>query len=93
MAGFMLAYLPQAMMMENAMVRIARYIPFSSPFTMPSDILMGNVSTGAMLVAFGILCITVVFLIYIVAQVYEMIILHNGNKIKLKDIFGLLKIK
>lgn len=92
-AGFMLAYLPQAMLIENAMVRIARYIPISSPFTMPSDILMGNVSTGTLLVAFGILCITVVILVYIVAQVYEMIILHSGNKIGLKEIFGLLKIK
>ena len=91
--GFLLAYMPQSMLTENALVRISRYVPISSPYIMPADILMGKVPLGNMLVSFAILCITTVILIYIVAQVYEMIILHNGNKIGPKEILGMVRIR
>ena len=86
--GFYLAYMPQIGNTDgesNIVAVIARYIPISSPFTIPSAFMLGQMSLIEVIIALAILLACVVALALIVAKVYEHIILHTGDRLKLKD--------
>ena len=63
------------------------YFPVSSPFALPSAILLGTISPLQGIIAVLILAAFVVLIAIVVSKVYEAIILHNGNRIKMGDIF------
>lgn len=96
--GFYLAYFPVIFNAEsfesgaassNSMQLFSYYFPVSSPFSLPSALLLGTLSMGQVLAAVLILAAFVVMVAVIVARVYEMIILHNGSRLKLKDIISM----
>lgn len=96
--GFYLAYFPVLFTMEsletgaastNALQTFSYYFPVSSPFALPSALLLGKLSLGEVLVAILIQAAFAVIVAVIVARVYEMIILHNGSRLKFKDILKL----
>lgn len=89
--GFYLAYFPQVTGEENTMTVLARYIPISSPFILPSDYLLGKIGVGELLIGIGILAVSVVLVVMLVAKVYESIILHTGNRLKLGDMLKMSK--
>lgn len=95
--GFYLAYFPSVMSIDgesNTGLQIfSRFFPLSSPFSLPSAILMGEMSLPAVLVAVLVLAIFVMLMAMLVAKVYEQIVLHTGNRLKIKDIFSLAKNK
>ena len=61
------------------------YFPLSSPFALPSALLLGTISVAEVLIATAILAVFVVLIAIVVAKIYEMIILHNGNRITVAD--------
>lgn len=76
---------------NNAFVYFAYLFPLSSPFILPGAILIGKAS---LLIGLGAIIIQIVLNILLfrfVASIYEVLILHNGNRIKLKDLFKLNK--
>ena len=75
----------------NILVTISRYLPISSPFALPAAIIEGKMSFGEIAIAIGVLALCLAFFAIFVAKVYEHIILHNGNRLKLKDIIKLVK--
>ncbi len=86
--GFYLAYMPQIGNAEgesNIISIIARYIPISSPFCLPSAYMLGQMTLVEVIIALGILLVCVIILALIVAKVYEHIILHTGDRLKLAD--------
>lgn len=89
--GFYLSYMPSAFDIEsdkaNIVVIISRYLPISSPFSLPSAIITGDMSTGEALIAVLVLALCVAAFAWVVAKVYETLILHNGNRIKFLQIF------
>lgn len=96
--GFYLAYFPVIFNAEsfdsgaassNSMQLFSYYFPVSSPFSLPSALLLGTLSMGQVLAAVLILAVFVVLVAVIVARVYEMIILHNGSRLKFKDIISM----
>lgn len=96
--GFYLAYFPVMFTMEsletgaastNPLQIFSYYFPVSSPFALPSALLLGKLSIGEVLVAILIQAAFVVVVAVIVARVYEMIILHNGSRLKFSDILKL----
>ncbi len=96
--GFYLAYFPSIMTMDsldtgaasdNAMQIFACFFPVSSPFALPSALLLGNLSLPEVLSAVLILAASVVLVAVIVARVYELIILHSGSRLKFMDIIRL----
>ncbi len=96
--GFYLAYFPSIMTMDsldtgaasdNAMQTFACFFPVSSPFALPSALLLGNLSLPEVLLAVLILAASVVLVAVIVARVYELIILHSGSRLKFMDIIRL----
>ena len=65
------------------------YFPLSSPFALPSALLLGHLSTVEVVIAIAILAAFTALVAVLVAKVYEMIILHNGNLLKFKDIIAM----
>ncbi len=61
------------------------YFPLSSPFALPSAILLGTLSKLQCVIATLVLAAAVVLVAILVSKIYEAIILHNGNRIKLSD--------
>ncbi len=94
--GVYLAYFPVIFNLDsldtgaaaiNPVQIFSYYFPVSSPFALPSALLLGTLSTIEVIIAIAILAAFVVLIAIVVAKVYEAIILHNGNRIKMTDIF------
>lgn len=86
--GFYLAYMPQIGNTggeSNIISVIARYIPISSPFCLPSAYMLGQMTTVEVIIALAALLACVVILCLIVAKVYEHIVLHTGDRLKISD--------
>lgn len=93
--GFYLAYLPVMTTMNNlesgaasisGMQMFSYFFPISSPFALPSALLLGTLSLPQVLIAVLILAAFDVLVAVVVARVYEMIILHNGSRLKFGEI-------
>ena len=93
--GFYLAYFPAMFTMgsletgaasDNVMKPLSYYFPVSSPFSLPAALMVGKLSMPEVIVAVLILAVFVALVAVIVARVYEMIILHNGSRLKFMDI-------
>lgn len=96
--GMYLAYFPVIGNIEsletgaasvNGMQIFSYYFPLSSPFALPSALLLGHLSMVQVFIAVGILALFTALVAVLVAKVYEMIILHNGNLLKFKDIIAM----
>lgn len=93
--GMYLAYFPVIFNIESVETGMAAtnpvqifsyFFPVSSPFALPSAILLGTMSPIQSVLATLLLAAAVVLIAMIVGKVYEAIILHNGNRIKFGDI-------
>ncbi|WP_346899234.1 ABC transporter permease [Clostridium sp. UBA7503] len=84
--GFYLAY-AAIMSPESVIGTIATYVPFSAPFYIPSMILSETIGIVQMGVSLLILIVTIIVLTLFTARVYSVVILHTGNRLKIKDLF------
>lgn len=93
--GMYLAYFPVLFNIDsldtgaastNPVQFFSYYFPISSPFALPSAIMLGTLDTVQSVIAVAVLAAAVVLVAVIVSKVYEAIILHNGNRIKFGDI-------
>lgn len=75
----------------NGFVTFAFLFPLSSPFILPGAILIGKVSLSMIAVAILLQIIFISLLFKFVAKVYETLILHYGNKIKIKELIKISK--
>ena len=75
----------------NAFVTFAFLFPLSSPFVLPGAILVGKAGLPVIATAAVLLLIFIVLLFRFVAKIYETLILHTGNTIKLKQLFKISK--
>lgn len=76
---------------DNAFVTFALIFPVSSAFLLPAALLVGKADLGIALIAIAVLIISIVLMFRFVAKVYEGLILHNGARLKLKDVFAMAK--
>lgn len=84
--GFYLAF-AAIMAPESTIGTIATYVPFSAPFYIPSMILSGTIGMVEMGVSLLILISTIIVLTLFTARIYSVVILHTGNRLKIKDLF------
>ena len=75
----------------NGFVLFAYLFPISSPFILPGAILVGKASLPLIFAALALQVIFIALLFKFVAKVFETLILHNGNQIKIKELFKLSK--
>ena len=93
--GFYLAYFPAIGAVSgetNIMMILSRYIPISSPFVLPSAVLLNQMSVLEGIIAVIILLIIDIVMMMIVAKVYEHIILHTGNRLKFSEMLNMAKV-
>lgn len=76
---------------ENAFVTFSFLFPLSSPFVLPGAILIGKASIGIVAIAITLQIIFIVLLVLFVSKVFETLILHNGTRIKINDLFKISK--
>ena len=75
----------------NGFVTFAFLFPLSSPFILPGAILIGKVGLPMVVAAILLQIIFIILLFKFVAKVYETLILHNGNKVKIKELIKISK--
>ncbi len=68
---------------------VAMFLPLSSVFCIPEFLMMGKIGFGIALASLLVLLVCLVFLAFFVSRVYESMILHRGEPIKLKDMIQL----
>jgi ABC-2 type transport system permease protein len=95
--GFYLSYIPRIIDASsradkmNVLTVLSYYLPISSPFSLPSAIIMGEISPLHIAFAIFILVIINILTIMFVAKVYEAVILYTGNTLKIKDLVKISK--
>ncbi|MCL2634431.1 MAG: ABC transporter permease [Oscillospiraceae bacterium] len=93
--GFYLSYITPLFSLGEGgggfIAKLSYYLPISSPYALPGAILSGDMSGGEAFLAIGFLALCLVLFAIFVAKVYEHIILHNGDRIKLKDMIKMVK--
>lgn len=81
-------------LMENeALLRVARNIPFTIPFCVPVDLLTGAIGIGQGIVSTVILLIFSLLIIMLSGRIYKGMVLYTGQKINFKTIAGILRNK
>lgn len=76
---------------ENTFVTFALIFPISSAFLLPAALLVGKAELWIALVAIAVLFLSIVLMFKFVAKVYEGLILHNGTRLKFKDVLAMAK--
>ena len=80
-------------MTDNMLLNISRVLPICSLYLVPAEMILGTDTIATGLIAVAINLITLVILMLFVSKVYESVILHSGNRLKLKDIIQMSKNK
>lgn len=75
----------------NSFVTFAFLFPLSAPFILPGAIILGKASLPLVLGAILLQILFILLLFRFVAKVYETLILHNGNKIKVSELLKISK--
>lgn len=94
--GFFLSYMPATFNEDgngNILMTVARYLPISSPFALPSAILLGQMSVVETVISIAFLALLTFLTVLLVSKVYETIILYSGNPLKLGQILKMAKNK
>lgn len=90
--GWIGSYL--ALLMENyTLINILRYIPFSSPFSVPVELLVGTVSLFEGIIMFVILNIFTFLVMIFSSKLFKGLLLYNGQKLSFKTITAILSTK
>lgn len=71
------------------LAKILSIIPVTSPFLVPGNILLGNMSWPLIFASIIVMLISIALLFILTACVYEAMIFYNGNPMKFKDIVAL----
>lgn len=90
MAAFMIAMIGLSNP-SGSLIKIASYIPLSSPVVMFVRYSMVEISLIDVLISLGLLIITTIFIAYISIKIYRRATLNYGNKMSLKTVLKELK--
>lgn len=89
--GFYLAYIASIGSGESYLAKIAMYVPISAPFYIPTVLITKDISVINILISITILIVSNALLIMFASKVYSIAILHNGNRLKIKDLISIYK--
>lgn len=88
--SWLICYFGTLLEKENLLV-VARNIPFTIPFCVPADLLTGAIGIGQGILSTAILLTFSVLVIMLSGRIYKGLVLYNGQKVTLKNVFGVLK--
>jgi ABC-type Na+ efflux pump permease subunit len=79
------------LMGKEGIVAVARFIPFTSPFTVPVDLITGSIGIVQGLISMVILLVFCLLVVMLGGRIYKGLVLYNGEKLSLKMIGNVLK--
>ena len=91
MVGFYLGYFSISMAPTSNVATFAGIFPLSSPFCMPSRIMMGLASTGEIIASVVLLIAMVLAIAKVAIKIYSSAILNYGSKLSFKDVLKTMK--
>ncbi|MFP4698352.1 MAG: ABC transporter permease [Eubacteriales bacterium] len=78
-------------MEKGEIVSVARYVPFTSPFIIPVDLITGNIELIEGIISLTLLLIFSLLTIILSAKIYKGLVLYTGQKLNFKTIGNILK--
>ena len=78
-AGFMGSYFT-SLGMQSDLLAVERYLPVTSPFLLPSDLLLGKVSFGEGFIMFLVLAVFTLILVCVTGRMYRNSIFYKGRR-------------
>jgi ABC-type Na+ efflux pump permease subunit len=90
--SFLVSYLAPIMGNETV-TAVLRYIPFTIPFTVPSELITGTIGLGQGAISLVILGIFCILFIMLSGKLYKGLILYTGQKADLKMMMNVLRAK
>lgn len=94
LVGFYIGIIAASSMLtagDSPLVTFALLFPLSSPFFLPGAVLIGKANILLICASILILAAFVIIIFRFTAKVFEVLILHNGNKIGVKELFSISK--
>ncbi|MCM1537289.1 MAG: ABC transporter permease [bacterium] len=90
MAGYMLSVIATSSG-STALAYITSIIPVVSVFCAPVHYMMGNIGFGILVLSWVLQAIVVILLAVFCAKIYSSLLMHRGNRIRLKDMLSMAK--
>lgn len=76
---------------NEAMLTVCRYIPFTAPFTVPAEVLVGKISIWAGLLVVAEMLLATLVLVWLAGRIYRGLVLYNGDKLSIRKMIGVLR--
>jgi ABC-2 type transport system permease protein len=76
---------------NDKLISVIRYIPFTSPFCVPADLIMGAIGLGEGMLSLLILAVVSLIVIILSAKTYKGLVLYTGQKANIKQLINILK--
>jgi ABC-2 type transport system permease protein len=76
---------------KSGLLTAIRYIPFTSPFSVPVDLITGTIGLSEGMIALAILLVLSLITIMLAGRIYKGLVLYDGQKLSLKMIGKVLK--
>jgi len=76
---------------NNAILSVARYIPFTAPFCVPVDLITGTIGLVQGIISLVLLMIFTLLTIILSSRIYKGLVLYTGEKVNLQLLRNVLK--
>jgi ABC-2 type transport system permease protein len=76
---------------KAGLLTAVRYIPFTSPFSAPVDLITGTIGLAEGMIALALLLVFSLLTIILAARIYKGLVLYNGQTLSFKMIGNVLK--
>jgi len=77
--------------MNTPLLSISRILPICNIYVVPAELILGTGTVSSALISLVINIAVLAVLTVFISKVYEVVILHTGNRLKLKDILKMAK--
>ena len=76
---------------SEGLLTVARYIPFTAPFSVPIDLITGTIGLGEGIIATAIILVFCLITTMLSARIYKGLVLYTGQSISFKKIGNILR--
>lgn len=90
MAGYMISMFATAGG-GMTLAHITSIVPVVSVFCAPIHFMMGNIGVGVLILSWVLQAVVVIILAIFCARIYSSLLMHRGNRVKLKDMLLMAK--
>lgn len=75
----------------KTLVAVACIFPLTAPFCLPGFLMLGKLSVAVSIIAVLAMLVFLFMLLLFTSNVYEEVIYHNGERMKIKEVIGLYR--